>query len=56
MEIINEDTLFEMANLSPKRTGLKVTIWSDNDGKVETYLTILQESKLVGTITGLLFL
>lgn len=34
MEIINEETLFEMANLSPKRTGLKVTIWSDNDGKI----------------------
>lgn len=32
IKIVNEDSLFEMANLSPKRTGLKVTIWSDNDG------------------------
>ena len=30
----NEDTeLFEMTNLSPKRTGLKVSIWSDGGGK-----------------------
>ena len=30
---LNEDYICEMANLSPKRTGLSVTIWSDNDGK-----------------------
>lgn len=29
---LEEDYLVEMANLSPKRTGLSVTIWSDNNG------------------------
>ena len=34
IRIIEEsEILMEMANLSPKRTGLKVAIWSDGDGK-----------------------
>lgn len=34
IDIINElnNSLFEMANLSSKRTGLSVSIWSDGDG------------------------
>ena len=28
-----QEELFEMANLSPKRTGLKLSIWSDGAGK-----------------------
>ena len=34
IRIIEEsEILMEMTNLSPKRTGLKVAIWSDGDGK-----------------------
>lgn len=34
IRIINEnEILTEMANLSPKRTGLSVQIWSDGNGK-----------------------
>lgn len=32
LNTLEEDYLVEMANLSPKRTGLSVTIWSDNNG------------------------
>lgn len=32
-----EDGLFEMANLTPKRTGLNVTIWSDHEGVLGKY-------------------
>lgn len=32
-----EEELFEMANLTPKRTGLNVTIWSDHEGVLGQY-------------------
>ena len=31
--IEESEILMEMTNLSPKRTGLKVAIWSDGNGK-----------------------
>lgn len=34
---LDEDNFYEMANLSPKRTGLKVTVWSDHEGVLGNY-------------------